>query len=73
MEENTCEMAGCEIEMEDVFGDRKIYGDLIGRDIRACEECYEEYTDLETYGRKDYAHRWLATTKEEIQANWIEE
>ena len=39
MEENTCEMAGCEIEMEDVFGDRKIYGDLFGRDIRTCEEC----------------------------------
>ena len=34
MEENTCEMAGCEIEMESVFGDMKIYGEVIGRDIR---------------------------------------
>mgnify|MGYP001201676594 FL=1 len=73
MEENTCEMAGCEIEMESVFGDMKIYGEVIGRDIRVCAECHEEYTDLDTYGRRDYARRWLATTQEEIQANWIEE
>ena len=73
MEENTCEMAGCEIEMESVFGDMKIYGEVIGRDIRVCAECHEEYTDLAAYGRRDYARRWLATTQEEIQANWIEE
>jgi len=73
MEENTCEMAGCVIEMEAVFGDMKIYGALIDRDIRVCEECYEIYADLEAYGRKDFAHRWLENTQKEIQENWVEE
>lgn len=61
-----CEMSGCEHELENFTGDGQIYGDLLGRFIRCCEECYEEYTDLEAYGRPDYAHQWLNKTQEDI-------
>ena len=64
--ENTCEMAGCEIEMESIMGDYHIYGDLINREIHCCAECQEEYTNLNVYGRPDYARQWLSKTQEEL-------
>ena len=46
------------------MGDSLIYGDTIGRYIRCCAECHEEYTDLTAYGRPDYATQWLKKTQE---------
>jgi len=63
-----CEMSGCEQELENFTGDGKIYSNLLGRDIRCCEECYEEYTDLVAYGRPDYAQQWLDKTQEDLVA-----
>ena len=63
---NICEMAGCEIEMESILGDSRIYGEKIGREVRCCAECHEEYTDLKAYGRPDYARQWLTKTQEEL-------
>lgn len=62
--EGLCEMAGCEVELENIMGDSLIYGDTIGRYIRCCAECHEEYTDLTAYGRPDYATQWLKKTQE---------
>ena len=65
-DEQICEMSGCTIEMESIVGDSLIYGDRIGRFIRCCAECHEEYKDLDAYGRPDYAHQWLAKTQQEL-------
>jgi len=64
--EGLCEMAGCEVELENIMGDYVLFGHSINRHIRCCEECYEEFTNLETYGRPDYAYQWLAKTQQEL-------
>ena len=68
MTEFICEMAGCDNEMESIFGDFKVYGDLIKRDVVICEECWEEYTNMEAYGRSDYSRGWLLNSQDEILA-----
>jgi len=65
-ENNICEMSGCAVTMESSVGDSLIYGNTIGRYIRCCAECHEEYTDLDAYGRPDYAYQWLAKTQKEL-------
>ena len=52
--------------MESIMGDSHIYGEVIGRNIRCCAECHEEYTDLTAYGRPDYATQWLKKTQENL-------
>ena len=61
-----CEMVGCEHELENFSGDGQIWGNALGRFIRCCEECYEEYTDLVAYGRPDYAQQWLDKTQYDL-------
>ena len=63
-DEQTCEMSGCTIKMESIMGDFHIYGEVIGRDIRCCADCHEEYTDLTAYGRPDYATQWIKKTQD---------
>ena len=66
MTEFTCEMAGCNNEMESIFGDFKVYGAVVKRDIGICEDCWEQYTNELAYGREDYARNWLLNSQDEI-------
>lgn len=64
-----CEMSGCDKEMERITGDKTLYGSILERSLGVCEECFEEYTDMDAYGRPDYASSWLIKSQKEIKTS----